>query len=238
MLSLKKLFGKRRLAPEEVEMESSLVSDTVQKSQFRVDTPKINGSEVGKRISSLLIEAGAKGLHPVSSYQIICNQCNAQIELDYEHPTSGEVVGFKVASGYKSLETPLLCDHCGESEFRIVDRQFTFKDWLHDSLKNIPNCSDDPAIGFRNSETGELIRDHRFTPADTFDILWDAVSSHVNKSGILKSNFTFNYMNVPGVGTRRINRTTGISHQNTITHELIVIIKDFNNRFWYRIEQE
>lgn len=54
----------------------------------------------------------------------------------------------------------------------------------------------------------------------------------------MKSNFTFNYMDIPGVGSTRINRTIGVAHQNSLTHELIVIIKDTRKNFWYRIERE
>ena len=242
MKFLDKLMGKKPAAERTQRAEGITAESSTGKPKINtdesVDTPTINGIEIGAHISSLLKQADAEGWHPVASITVICNQCNRFISLDFENPATGEGIGFKKGEAFGSMENPLVCETCGSTDFRIVNRRATFKDWLKLSLDAIPECGDDPSVGFRDSETGELIRDHLFEKAETFEQLWSEISPHVAERGALKSNFTFNYMDIPGVGSTRINRTIGVAHQNSLTHELIVIIKDTRKNFWYRIERE
>lgn len=215
------------------------ISRTISESETAesVDTPEISGSEVEKRIFSLLNQAEIEGWHPIASLAVVCNRCNQSISLDCEQPAVSEGVGFRVGDAFRSLHDPLTCEACGATNFRIVNRRVSFEDWLRSCLDSTPACGDDPEKGFRNSATGELVRDHHFKRAEDFAELWSQISPHLDESGTLKDNFTFNYMEIEGVGARRINRTTGVSHQNNMTQEFIVVIRDFNNTFWYRIEK-
>ena len=242
MKFLDKLMGKKSAAERTQRAEGVTEDLSAGKPKINtdesVDTPTINGIEIGAHISSLLKQADAEGWHSVASITVICNQCDRSISLDFENPATGEGIGFKKGDAFRSMEDPLICETCGSTDFRIVNRRASFKDWLKLSLDAIPECGDDPSVGFRDSETGELIRDHLFEKVETFEQLWSEISPHVAEQGALKSNFTFNYMDIPGVGSTRINRTTGVAHQNSLTHELIVIIKDTRKNFWYRIERE
>ncbi len=198
------------------------------------DSPDISGTEVGKRVAELI--AGAEGWYPPASLQVICLACRHAILVETQEVGAEMTAGFRDGEEFSRLENPLVCSRCGGERFLIINRRISFQDWFRRQLESLPACEDDPEAGFRTSETGELIRNHRFVKTRDFPELWAMVAPHLDENGVFKCRFVFNYIRIPGVGDRRIHRTTGLLHRNRRSGEILIFIRDARNRFWLRIE--
>jgi hypothetical protein len=236
---LRRWFKKKEERSPEAGSIGESLSATVEETdldQF-TDTPDIGGSEAGNRVAQLIATAEKEGWYPVASLQVICRNCNHSLSLEKQETDAEMVAGFQDGENFIRLDSPLVCNRCRNDRFRIINRKISFQEWFHRQLESLPPCKDDPEAGFRTSETGELIRDHHFVKVDDFTELRQLISPHLDENGVFKSNFVFNYIRIPGVGDRRIHRTTGLMHRNTKSGEIVIVIRDPQNRFWFRIEK-
>jgi len=241
MKFLNRLLGKKPSLQEfSVADEPKIASQTtpLPKTDVTVEFAEVDGEDVGNKISSLIVACETEELVPIASLKIICNNCGAAINLDYHHAMRGEGIGYRLKNSFVNLDHPLVCEECQADSFRIENSKVNFKNWMAASLNALAPCKDDLDEGFLGSESGQPIHDHGFVKVASFEELWSGISTHVNSSGTIIENFTFNYLEIKDIGPKRINRTIGVSHQNEFSHELTVIVKDNKGNLWYRILQE
>jgi hypothetical protein len=195
---------------------------------------EVQGKDAGTQIEKLILAAQQENWSPIPSITLHCINCDAPVSLHEGLSTPYDFVqsGAK-GTVLKPMNQPLVCMRCGTESFRLTVQPTPFKAWLQDSLQNVRASDQDPALGFRDDETGELVRDRTLVRAGTFDDLWRAISRSVNPLGGFNPNFTFNM-----IGMHYLDREVpGLAHFNQKTNVLTTILKDESGNYWYSVER-
>jgi len=130
------------------------------------------------------------------------------------------------------FEEAIHCEKCGGDLFHINVRPTQFKDWLRETLTRVKPSDQDPAVGFRDGETGRTVRDPRLVRAGTFDEMWRTISPYVDTFGDLNPDYEFDM-----IRSRHIaRRVPGLAHANRNTARLVTVIKDQEGGFWFDVE--
>jgi len=193
----------------------------------------VTGAEAGQHMAQLVRQACGEGWNPIPSVTFQCVRCESSISLTQGLLSCDPFVFIHPNGQCQPLEDPLQCSKCGAGEFHVTVRPTTFREWLRGILVQASPSDQDPAVGFREDQTGQMVRDSTLRKALTFDDLWQAIAMAVDPQGDINPRYTFNI-----IGVRYLDRgVPGIAHHNRARNILTTIIKDRDGNYWYSVER-
>jgi hypothetical protein len=199
--------------------------------------------DAGTIVKAAIAVARRAGYNPIASIKLNCIKCNSPVSL-HEGLSEKLYYNFIHSDGKygqcQPMDQPLACENCAGDRFRMTVRPTSFRDWLSDALSRVKASDQDPAVGFRDHETGGLFRDSTLMRASNFDDLWQAISRYVDPFGGFNSDYTFDLIFVRDIQrTRYLDKEVpGLAHFNKQTKTLTTIIKDESGNYWYSVERE
>jgi hypothetical protein len=209
--------------------------DPMKGAQLSEIPSEFQGKDAGVLIQKVIEIALGEGWNPIPSIKLHCKSCNAPVSLNQGLLSTTPFVFIHSDGRYgqcQPLEKPLVCKNCTTDLFRVTIQPIQFRDWLRDALVHVKPSDQDPSIGFRDDETGELIFDTLLMRVSSFDELWQAISRHVDPFGDFNPDYSFNM-----IRTHYLDRDVpGLAHFNKKTNVLTIIIKDEKGNYWYSVE--
>lgn len=199
------------------------------------EIPKeVGGNDAGTLVKKIVTIAKREGWNPIPSVKLHCVKCNAPVSLTHGLASPFTFIHSDGKYGQcQPLDDPLTCEKCASALFRVTVHPTQFKDWLHDSLDRVKPSDQDPAVGFRDDETGEIFRDRKLVRASSFEDMWMAICRYVDPQGDFNPDYSFNM-----IGTRYLDRhVPGLAHHNKKADTLIIIVKDESGGYWYACER-
>ena len=175
------------------------------------------------------------GWNPIASIKLNCVKCNAPVSV--AAGISATRLRFVHSDGHygqcQPFDKPLTCQKCASNLFRVTVTPTHFKEWLRASLASLKPCDQDPALGFRDADTGEIFKHPKLRPSADFDDLWLAIHPYVDPFADFNPDASFDIIETRYLG----KKVPCLRHHNEKSDIVVTILKDPTGNFWWTIDR-